>query len=100
VTEKATDRYITFKGINGDANAGLVLNLLRSYIDCQEYSNAFWERFKDKLAQTNVTETSNIGRMDKLLLVHCYLNDIREFFEQHDDQAALTLLQKVEEESC
>lgn len=40
---KSTDRYITFKGIDGDGNARQLVAMLRRHIDAPDGSNAFWE---------------------------------------------------------
>ncbi|MGB9082936.1 MAG: N(2)-fixation sustaining protein CowN [Desulfuromonadaceae bacterium] len=43
----------------------------------------------------------NGGRcLDELFLIHSYINNIRELFEQYDDQPALALLEQIEIESC
>lgn len=97
---KTTDRYLTFKGIEGDDNAKRLVSMLRHYIDDPARTNAFWEKFKEKLAQVANPDPGSIRRLDELFLVHSYINNIRELFEQYEDLAALDLLQQVEEESC
>jgi N(2)-fixation sustaining protein CowN len=97
---KVTDRYVTFKGIDGDGNAKRLVELLRKHIDDPGKSNAFWERFKEKLALIGNPEPESSRRLDELFLVHSYLNNIRELFEEYQDEAALVLLDQVEEESC
>ena len=37
---------------------------------------------------------------DDLFMVHCHLNQIREFFEERADAEALALLSQLEEECC
>jgi N(2)-fixation sustaining protein CowN len=96
---KNTDRYVTFKGIQGDANAKRVIELLLGHVD-REGGNPFWDKFKQKVAQTGAEEKPFSCRTDELFLVHCYINNIRELFELHEDREALALLQQVEEESC
>ncbi len=97
---KKTDRYVTFKGINGNDNSRLLMGFLRRYIDDPATSNPFWEKFKDKLTLASSGPGTPGNRRDELLLVHSYINNIRELFEDHNDQEALVLLQQVEEESC
>lgn len=94
-----TDRYVTFKGIDGDGNARRVVAMLRKYIDDPAFTNPFWDKFKEKLALA-ATGANNGRLLDELFLVHSYINNIRELFEEHDDQEALTLLHQVELESC
>lgn len=97
---KKTDRYVTFNGINGDGNSRRLIALLRRYIDNPATSNPFWEKFKEKLTLASSLPGTPGNRRDELLLVHSYINNIRELFETHDDREALELLQQVEEESC
>ena len=97
--ESKTDRYVTFKGIESDDNARSVIALLNRYIDDPAVSNLFWERFKQKLASISQEQTGG-RRLDELFLIHSYINNIRELFEDYDDQEALSLLEQVEEESC
>lgn len=99
-TDTKPDRYISFKGIDGDGNARRLVAMLRRHIDDPAKSNLFWEKFKEKLAMAGSAE-SNGGRvLDELFLIHSYINNIRELFEEHDDQEALALLHQVEAESC
>lgn len=100
MAETKTDRYATFKGIDGDGNARRLVAMLRRHIDDPALANPFWERFKEKLALC-VAGANNHGRqLDELFLVHSYINNIRELFEDQDDREALALLQQVEVESC
>ena len=97
---KESDRYVTFKGIDGDGNARRLVVMLRRHIDDPAKTNAFWEHFKNKLALAGSAEANNGRVLDELFLVHSYINNIRELFEEQDDREALALLQQVEEESC
>jgi N(2)-fixation sustaining protein CowN len=98
--QKTTDRYLTFKGIDGDNNARSVVAMLLKHIDDPAKTNAFWEKFKVKLASVSNPDLNHARRLDELFLVHSYINNIRELFEQYEDLPALDLLQQVEEESC
>jgi len=100
MTGKKTDRYVTFKGIDGEGNSRRLLELLRGYIDDPATSNPFWEKFRAGLDRAASLPSGCGNRRDELLLVHSYINNIRELFEAHDDREALDLLQQVEEESC
>ena len=95
-----TNRYVTFKGIDGDGNARRLVSMLRRYIDNPETTNVFWEHFKKKLALAGSAEANHGRVLDELFLVHSYINNIRELFEEHDDREALELLDQIEEESC
>ena len=94
------DRYVSFIGIEGDANAHKLIELLRNHIDDPEKTNRFWELFKEKLARVGQPDSHGGRCLDELFLVHSYINNIRELFELYDDQPALALLDRIETESC
>lgn len=94
------DRYVSFIGIEGDANARELMRLLRHHIDDPAKCNRFWELFKQKLARVGKPDPHGGRCLDELFLVHSYINNIRELFEEYDDQPALTLLEQIEAESC
>lgn len=100
MTKPPPDRYVTFKGIEGDANARKLMTMLRRHIDDPFRTNPFWEMFKEKLTIAGSADANNGRMLDELFLVHSYINNIRELFEEYRDVEALELLQKIEEESC
>ena len=79
----ATDRYITFDGIDCDGNARLLMSYIHKHIDIPEKTNKFWEYFKQKSLGRNGPEP------DDLFLIHSHLNQIRELFELYEDEEAL-----------
>jgi hypothetical protein len=98
--EQKTDRYVSFVGIEGDKNSRELIVMLRRHIDDPLRTNQFWEMFKEKLNRVGKPD-ENCGRcLDELYLIHAYINNIEELFEQYDDQPALELLNKIEAESC
>lgn len=88
-------RYTSFNKIDFAGNMGSVLAHLRRYIDDPALSNAFWERFKQRLAKADADE---VPVADKLLLLHSHTYFMVELFEEHGDEDALTALRKLEEE--
>lgn len=88
------DRYISFAGIDCAGNARRIMECIDRHVALPGRSNAFWEYFAKKRA--------GIGgpRCDDLFLIHTNLNQIRELFETWNDDAALELLQQLEEECC
>jgi hypothetical protein len=92
---ESPDRYVSFRGIDFEANMAAVMAHLRRYIDDPATTNALWERFKQRLA---VAETSDTPTTDKLLLLHSHVYYMVELFEDHDDETALETLKKLEEE--
>lgn len=99
-TQNKPDRYISFAGIDGDKNSRELVVLLRQHIDQPGKSNPFWEKFKEKLSRVGQPEQNGGRSLDELFLIHSYINNIRELFEEHDDLPALTLLEQIEKESC
>ncbi|QWV97166.1 N(2)-fixation sustaining protein CowN [Geomonas nitrogeniifigens] len=94
------DRYLSFVGIEGDKNSQELIALLRRHIDDPGKNNAFWEKFKEKLARVGQPDVNGGRCLDELFLVHSYINNIRELFEEYEDLEALELLEQVERESC
>ncbi len=89
------DRYVSFLDIDFEGNIAAVLGHLCRYIDDPEKGNAFWDRFKQRLAQCDAAEA---GTSDKLLLLHAHVYYMVELFEEHEDAEALLALKKLEEE--
>lgn len=98
--EGQPDRYVSFVGIEGDKNSQELIALLRRHIDLPEKTNPFWERFKEKLARVGKPDDNGGRSLDELFLVHSYINNIRDLFEEYDDLPALALLERIERESC
>lgn len=94
------DRYVSFAGIEGDKNSRELIAMLRRHIDDPYKSNRFWEQFKEKLGRIGQPDRNGGHRLDELLLIHSYINNIRELLEQYADLPALALLDRIEEESC
>lgn len=98
--EQKPDRYVSFVGIEGDKNSRELIEMLRRHIDQPFKTNRFWELFKEKLARVGQPDLNGGRSLDELFLIHSYINNIRELFEEYDDQPALALLEKIETESC
>ncbi|BAF90274.1 conserved hypothetical protein [Azorhizobium caulinodans ORS 571] len=94
-TTPAGDRYVTFNGIDFEGNMARVLAHLRRYIDDPRTGNAFWDRFKARLA---AAESGGNAFQDKLLLLHSHVYYMGDLFEDQEDEAALADLRKLEEE--
>jgi hypothetical protein len=98
--ENKPDRYVSFVGIEGDKNSHELMAMLRRHIDDPHKTNRFWELFNDKLERVGQPDQNGGRCLDELFLIHSYINNIRELFEQYDDQPALALLEQIETESC
>ena len=98
--ENKPDRYVSFVGIEGDKNSRELMVMLRRHIDDPQKSNRFWDMFKEKLDRVGQPGENGGRCLDELFLIHSYINNITELFEDYDDQVALTLLERIETESC
>ena len=94
------NRYVSFVGIEADKNSQELIVMLRRHIDDPGKSNPFWDMFKEKLARVGKPDENSGRRFDDLFLIHSYINNMYELFEEYDDQAALALLERIEAESC
>ncbi|MGQ9372167.1 N(2)-fixation sustaining protein CowN [Azospirillum sp. ST 5-10] len=91
------DRYVSFKGIDCADNAARVVARLRRHIDDPAKTNAFWERFKEKLA---VAGDPARRQADGLCLLCANVYYIADLFEEQEDEEGLALLRKLEDECC
>ena len=98
--ENKPDRYVSFVGIEGDKNSRELMVMLRRHIDDPQKSNRFWDMFKEKLDRVGQPGENGGRCLDELFLIHSYINNITELFEDYDDQVALALLERIETESC
>lgn len=84
------DRYRTFKGIDFEGQASRMLERIDSHTG--DANNLFWTYFNQR---RNATEG---GRCDDLLLLASFVNQIRELFEERNDETALAWLDQLENE--
>jgi hypothetical protein len=94
------DRYVSFVGIEGEKNSCELMAMLRRHIDDPAKTNHFWDMFKEKLGRVGLTDQNGGRCLDELFLIHSYINNIRELFEEYEDLPALALLEQIETESC
>ena len=93
-TPKSTDRYVSFDGIDCDGNAQRIMACIERLLDLPGRSNAFWEYFMKKRAG------GSGPKPDDLFLIHSNINQVRELFETWEDEEAMSLLVRLEEECC
>ncbi|WP_432823968.1 N(2)-fixation sustaining protein CowN [Trichloromonas sp.] len=94
------DRYVSYHNIDCEGNSKQLMTMLRRHIDDPDRTNAFWEKFKEKLAQVGKPQENNGRCIDELFLIHTYINNLYEIFEEYEDAEALTLLDQIERECC
>jgi len=97
---KTTDRYVTYANIDCEGNAKHLMEMLRSYIDAPDKTNPFWEKFKEMLSKIGRPEKNSGRCFDEIFLIHTYINNLYEIFEEYKDEAALALLDRIERECC
>lgn len=88
-----TDRYVSFEGIDFEANMAAVLAHLRRYIDDPAFANPFWNRFLERLAAADHSERPVA---DRLLLMHAHVYYMAELFEDQEDEEAVAALRRLE----
>lgn len=91
---RRTDRYISFDGIDCDGNARLVMECIERHMAVPGRGNLFWDYFMKK------RNGGSGPRPDDLFLIHSNINQVRELFETWEDEEAMQLLVKLEEECC
>ncbi len=96
----STDRYVTYKNIDCAGNSKRLMEMLRRHIDDPDKTNVFWEKFKEKLALVGKPQQNNGRSIDELFLIHTYINNLFEIFEEYEDAEALALLDRIERECC
>ena len=69
------------------------------HLDDPQKSNPFWEQFMEKLTRVGRPQGNGGRCLDELFLIHTYINNLYEIFEEYDDAPALELLKQIESES-
>jgi hypothetical protein len=92
--QKATDRYVSFQGIDCDGDARRIMECIERQLAIPGRGNVFWDYFMKKRAG------GSGPRPDDLFLIHSNINQVRELFETWADAEAMGLLARLEEECC
>ncbi|WP_432453997.1 MULTISPECIES: N(2)-fixation sustaining protein CowN [unclassified Agarivorans] len=88
------DRYVSFVGISCDLNADKLIAILKKKLSQQQGAPEWHDYFKQKLQQQ-----TKAGH-DNLHFIGNQTNTLYEYFEQCQDQQALALLYRIEQECC
>ena len=88
------DRYITFEGLDCDANASRIVTTIRHAIDSATLPGNWMDYFSKKLQ-----EKERLG-VDDLFFVGSQVNTIYALLDEIDDQETHELLYQVEQECC
>ena len=95
-----TDRYVTYNNIDCAGNSKKLMTMLRMHIDNPEKTNLFWEKFKGLLDKIGKPVENSDRQIDEIFLIHTYINNLYEIFEEYEDETALNLLSQIERECC
>jgi hypothetical protein len=90
----ATDRYVSFLGIDCDGKARQMMERIDRHLAVPERNNLFWQYFARKRAG------GSGPKPDDLFLLHSHINQVRELFETWADEEALRMLDHLEEKCC
>jgi hypothetical protein len=88
------DRYLTFEGLDCDANATKLVATIREHLSSPGEAMPWATYFEGKLL-----EKQRLG-VDDLFFVGSQLNNLYAFFDQLGDHGAQELLYQVEQECC
>ncbi|MGY5453493.1 N(2)-fixation sustaining protein CowN [Agarivorans sp. MS3-6] len=91
---QANDRYVSFCGINCDGNADKLIEMLEQQLSSNGGA-ALWREYFARARQQQVKLAQ-----DNLHFIGNQTNCLYEYFEQCNDEKALALLYKVEQECC
>lgn len=100
MSSATTGRYVTYKNIDCQGNSKKLMAMLCRHINDPEKTNLFWEKFKEQLAAVGDPQAHHGRCLDELFLIHTYINNLYEIFEEYEDQEALALLNRIEQECC
>ncbi|TCP59743.1 hypothetical protein EV663_11638 [Rhodovulum bhavnagarense] len=92
MTDHSPDRYVSFSGIDCDGRAARLMQMLDAQIAATD--SRWVAYFEMKLVQRQ-----RMGN-DDLHFIGSQVNTLRAFFEEIDDQAALGLLDDLEQTCC
>lgn len=93
------DRYTSFKGMNCDARAGAVIDRALPLMERPQWTNAFWEQFRTKVAAAR-DACAPAGTPDVLYLVCSHVFYLRDLFEDAGDAEGEALLEMIEHDCC
>jgi len=89
-----TDRYISFEGINCDANSEHLITLLEQHITAG-HGDERWH-----LYFTQKREEQARMQQDNLHFIGSQMNNLYAYLEQCEDDTACDLLWQIEQECC
>lgn len=88
------DRYISFEGLDCDCRADKFIEMLKRNIESGNGDERWHRYFEQKFKHQEMTG------QDHLYLVGSQMNALYEYLEQCEDQEALDLLYRLEQECC
>ncbi|WP_372882778.1 N(2)-fixation sustaining protein CowN [Psychromonas sp.] len=92
--EQQADRYVTFCGIDCYLNSDRLMTMLENNINAGNGDKRWHTYFAQKREQQAKLQHDNLN------FIGHQTNTLYEYFELCNDQAALALLYKIEQECC
>lgn len=92
--EAATDRYVSFCGIDCDLKADKLMTMLEAHLEAGSGEARWIDYFQQKRAQ----QAKN--KQDNLNFIGHQTNTLYEYFELCADEEATKLLYQIEQECC
>lgn len=89
-----TDRYITFIGLQCDEKADRFIAMLDGHIEAGDGDERWQAYFKQKRTQQIKME------QDNLQFIGSQMNNLYSYMDDCEDESALALLWKLEQECC
>lgn len=90
-----TDRYVSFCGINCNANADRFIAILEKHMETAGDGEAQWQTYF-----TQKREQQAKMMQDNLHFIGSQMNNLYSYMEQCEDQEAMDLLWQLEQECC
>ncbi|XOB65647.1 N(2)-fixation sustaining protein CowN [Deferribacteres bacterium DY0037] len=98
---KVDESYVSFKDIDCFENACLVIDNLLRILKEPKNTNAYWEKFIEKIPEAYYARNSEQDPSEALLYLVCSCtSNIMELFEEIDDDDAIDAMSKCEQECC
>ncbi len=99
MTEMTQARYVSFKGMNCGQRADAVADRALELCAAPDWTNAFWDKFRDKVAAARAADRPK-GTPDTLYLVCSHVFYLEDLFDEAEDEEGLSMLKAIEHDCC
>ena len=98
MTAAKTDRYVSFTGIECEAQARALVARILAVLENPGAGNALWDRFRVRLADAEAKPEARFA--DTLLLLHAHVYYLHDLLAEHGTPDDVAALERLEEECC